>query len=991
MCSNAYCCSDQLGFASHLRMGVLKLLRALLPLSIALLITGCEADTSPVLSDPDSTATPTISPTETPPPTESASPTEIPKITFPMVSVPARPTTPATPTSTPLPTAAREPTPTPEPRTHKPFIVLDSSFIIKVPTQLETLERFPILDATANAVEQVNAGNGALAINIIDEAFDVYPGDYELYIWRASVYLSAFGDYELSLEDLARVSVAEINESNAYQYFRVALEAFLGIDEPVSAISLGEDLDRLEMYQAPLRVMLGIAYNRTSDYDSALQQFDLAIDDSSVYSPIYEMRAITYDRLGKTELAKKDRDRAIRLNQSGGNIYVRRTKIPSRTQAAVAAVTATPAATRTPKPIQTARTTTGPTATFTTKPQPTPWAMGSQSIRAVESLYGQEYQLTVLEFLAADDARDFLVERFSDFRALYDEPGKGDEYFLVRVTLQFASGGPPGTPFIFDSFDFDFVQLDGQEPALIFIPEDVRMEAHLKRGETKEGWLGGIRTKNEPILLGFRTRDVDDYLVFSFNCIDTTEANLRWPANDLCFPINGWPVPNNQGTSAVRSAPDSGTSPVPTRHTTDRDIILAYRADDGLSLLDIDAATLTSLPALLGLSDENIYGFGLSPSKKRLIIAYPIVTEDNFYLEDEVYLVDIGRLSFTHIDLGLTGCVFNAFKWSNDETKVMFSSTHLGGHVPTCENPSTHIVDVNSRALLAESTELPYSVFSADTTKVYAWEPSRQSDFGGPLGNSHVVIFDIANESLERLPVLIDERDETDGLLHLFTNLAVDWSPDRTSVAIWGLKQPGPPVNSRPAEGSESGIFIVSASDGKWRVNPSWIPVDGWIAERRLYWSPSGEYVAVLANVDDERSSDAYVIDVRAGHGLWLSSIVGGFVDFSNLTWSPEGSELAVVASSTEAEGKYLIMTDIPTQRYVLFSLGEDFETRGVVAMEKDGMRVAVGGCISECFDSMMSSIRILDAEDGSLQEFVTKSDRPSSYVRLFWLSDLQT
>lgn len=966
----------------------MELSRAFLILSVALIISGCEPDATSVLSDSDPTTTPTVSKPEATPTTESASPTATPQINFPTVTVPPQLTPSATPTSRPFPTFTREPTPSPEPETNEPFVLLDSSFNIKVPTQLETFERFPILDVTANAMEQVNSGNGALAITIIDEAFELFPDDYELYIWRAAVYLRAFGDYELALDDLAHVSVEAMNESNAYQYFRVAFEAFLALGDPVSAISLGEDLDRLEMHQAPLRVLLGIAYNRTGNYDRALQQFDLAIEDSPVYSPIYEMRAITYDRLGKPELAKGDRDRAIRLNQSGGDIYLRQTGLPTTTQAPIAVVTATPEATSSPEPVEMPRTATGPTTTFTTKPQPTPWITGSQSIRAVESLYGQEYELTVLQFLAANEAHDFLVERFSDFRALYDDPGQGDEYFLVRVELHFTSGGPPGTPFIFDSFDFDFVQLDGAEPALVFIPDEARMEAHLKRGETREGWLAGIRTKNTPLLLGFRTRDADDYVVFGFNCVDTTEANLRWPAIDLCFPPTGLP---NHGSSALGTQSESDSPTGSAQHTNERDILFVYRADVGLSLLDIDAATLTSLPALLGLSDESINDYGLAQSKQQLVVAYPVVTEDNLYLHDEIYMVDIQRLISTRIDLGLTGCVFKSFEWSHDETKVMFSSTHLGGHVPTCENPSTHIVDVNSHTLLAESSDLPYSALSRDATKVYAWQPSRKNDYNGPIGSSQIVIYDIEDQSLERLPVLIDEREEIDGLLHLFTNLAVSWSPDRTSLAIWGHKQPGPPVNNRLAEGSESGVFIISESGGKWRVNAPWMPVDGWLAERRLYWSPGGQYVALLANVDDERRRDVFVFDIRNGRGLWLSSIVGGFENIGNLTWAPNGSEIAIVASQNEADGKHLILTDIPTQRYVHFPLGGDFETRGVVAIEEDVRRVAVGGCISECFDSKMNSIRILDTEDGSLQEFVTRSDRPSSYVRLDWLSGLRS
>ena len=371
----------------------------------------------------------------------------------------------------------------------------------------------------------------------LTQPFETYPDDYELYIWRAAVYLRAFGDHELALDDLAQVSVEAMNESNAYQFFKIAMESFLWLEDPASTIRLGQDLDRLSMHQAPLRVMLGIAYNRVGEYESALEQFDIAIEDSSVYSPAYEMRAITYDHLGERELAQNDRERAGRLSQSGGDVYVRRatTRTPTPTAVAVAPSppepTPTPTATQTPQAPPTAVPTPTPT------PEPTPWTMGPQSVRAVASLYDQEFELVVADFVAGDAAYSFL-KKYDEYDIFYDEAASGEEYVLVRVDVSFVGGGPPGTPFIVDQFDFELVQLDGHELGFVYIPEEIEIDVHLQRGESKQGWIGGIRIKDAPLLLGYRHTDLDEYTVFSFNCVDTQDEGLRWPAIDLCFAVD---------------------------------------------------------------------------------------------------------------------------------------------------------------------------------------------------------------------------------------------------------------------------------------------------------------------------------------------------------------------------------------------------------------------------------------------------------------------
>ncbi|MCY3749354.1 MAG: tetratricopeptide repeat protein [Chloroflexi bacterium] len=390
-------------------------------------------------------------------------------------------------------------------------------------------------------MEQANAGNGALAISIIDAAFEAYPGDYELYIWRAAVYLSAFSDYELALDDLARVSVDQMNESNAYQFFKVAMESFLWLEDAVSAIRLGRELDRLNMHHAPLRVMLGMAFNRVGDYESALEQFEIAIDDSSVYSPAYAMRSITYDQLGEPELAQNDRDRASRLSQSGGDVYVRRAA--TRTPTPTAFVDATPSPDPAPTPTPTPTTNRTPQASPTTVPaatpiaEPTPWIFGPQRVRAVASLYDQEFEFAVVDFLTGDAAYRFL-KNHDEYNIFYDEAASGEEYVLVRVEVIFVGGGPPGTPFIVDQFDFEIIQLDGHELAFVYIPEEIEIDVHLQRGESKQGWIGGIRIKDAPLLLGYRHTDLDEYTVFSLNCVDTQGEGLRLPAIDLCFAID---------------------------------------------------------------------------------------------------------------------------------------------------------------------------------------------------------------------------------------------------------------------------------------------------------------------------------------------------------------------------------------------------------------------------------------------------------------------
>ena len=163
---------------------------------------------------------------------------------------------------------------------------------------------------------------------------------------------------------------------------------------------------------------------------------------------------------------------------------------------------------------------------------------------------------------------------------------------------------------------------------------------------------------------------------------------------------------------------------------------------------------------------------------------------------------------------------------------------------------------------------------------------------------------------------------------------------------------------------------------------------EGWNRSRSLHWSPSGLYLALLVDLhdDSERDNDVFIIDIQSGDGKWLSSIADEFQDFSNLTWIPGGSSIGVVASASEGIDKYLVVANVKDGNVAHYALGTGIETDGNIGFSLDGKRAAIGGCITQCHDTMKEVVLILDMEKGRFDEIVTMSSRPTSFTRLYWL-----
>ena len=202
------------------------------------------------------------------------------------------------------------------------------------------------------------------------------------------------------------------------------------------------------------------------------------------------------------------------------------------------------------------------------------------------------------------------------------------------------------------------------------------------------------------------------------------------------------PTPDSSGAfPAVNEAP---TALPGNRSLVDRDLLLTYRPGEGLTLLDIKAGTSQSITGLFGLPDRSIYEFALSPSNDRLAIAFPIVNEDRIYMGDEMYILDLINIDITHVALDLMKCTLYGFEWSLDGSRLLFGSTHIGGHVPTCQDPSTYVLEVGTQRLLANSSEFGYEALSADGTRVFGWVPSREQEYGNPVAEGRIVIHSIA-------------------------------------------------------------------------------------------------------------------------------------------------------------------------------------------------------------------------------------------------------
>ncbi len=468
------------------------------------------------------------------------------------------------------------------------------------------------------------------------------------------------------------------------------------------------------------------------------------------------------------------------------------------------------------------------------------------------------------------------------------------------------------------------------------------------------------------------------------------------------IPTSASGTDQSQALGSSDSTPGADDRAFEEQDNVDRDVLLIERVGD-VALLNTKTSELRPLADFLDLPDAPIGESYLSRDTSKLAITFGIVSENRIYNGESIYIMDLIEPKETNFKLDLLGCVVYDFEWSIDGRKAMFTSTHIGGHVPTCENPSAYVLDIEQQSVLAEVSGLGYEALSEDGSRILGWEPMRESPLDRtPISKSNILLYDVIGETVQRFPLVVDEHDQADALTG-FQSLAIEWSPDRSRVAVYGMKDAsasGPrsrPVKSYDDKGQEFtyyveyGIFIISMQNGHWKIKPSWIPVDGGIS-RHLHWSSDGLYVALLGRRHDDTRGwgdiDAFVIHTQDGSVTQLSSMVGEFRDFSNLTWVPKGSVIAVVASSSNLHGedRHLVLTDVSSGEIVDYSFESGIETSGNIGFSWDMSRIAVAGCIAPCHQTNRNAVRIVNRADGQYDEFLTYHLRSTSFAQVQWL-----
>ena len=183
--------------------------------------------------------------------------------------------------------------------------------------------------------------------------------------------------------------------------------------------------------------------------------------------------------------------------------------------------TVTPQPTPTPQPIVTA------------SPAPTPQIIGPLKVSINASLFDLTIDVSVLNFLAGDTAAARIKQAFGPaLQVAYEEPGSGEEYVLVHFKLTLVNG-PPGEVMTVDSIrNFEMAQIDGTPAGYVYLPESLDFpERVVKRGDSIEGWVGGIVNRGSHILVGYRDSELDDLTVFTFNCLDIQHRDVV----NVCF------------------------------------------------------------------------------------------------------------------------------------------------------------------------------------------------------------------------------------------------------------------------------------------------------------------------------------------------------------------------------------------------------------------------------------------------------------------------
>ena len=197
----------------------------------------------------------------------------------------------------------------------EPYVVLDTSFDVVPLEGLSVREKAYWLATRRPIVEAGASGDYSEALDKADDLIAQHSADTALYIWRARAFILGFDDAELALNDLSRVSVAFLPDIDAQAFVFTAMQAFRILNDPVSAVGIGQDMERLGIGHDDDQVTYAEALVEVGLFDETIDRVARIVERSPGYASAYRVRADAYDGLGKHELARKDRERYQRLSR----------------------------------------------------------------------------------------------------------------------------------------------------------------------------------------------------------------------------------------------------------------------------------------------------------------------------------------------------------------------------------------------------------------------------------------------------------------------------------------------------------------------------------------------------------------------------------------------------------------------------------------------------------------------------------------------------
>jgi Tol biopolymer transport system component len=238
---------------------------------------------------------------------------------------------------------------------------------------------------------------------------------------------------------------------------------------------------------------------------------------------------------------------------------------------------------------------------------------------------------------------------------------------------------------------------------------------------------------------------------------------------------------------------------------------------------------------------------------------------------------------------------------------------------------------------------------------------------GDPADRSTLCVLDLSSEQPRCFPEV--ERVYT-----------FDWSPDGSSLVV-----AGPPVQPvRIVDVATGGVSDVVAQEGDTPINDA-IREAGMGESFQLVgprWSPSGTYLAALANLRDSEFSYVPVVFTPDGRFVAFGRASGEFPE--PFEWSP----VADVLAYTRGEAPYRI-----TEAYLLDpASGEDavlVSDHGAgsfvltdMAWAPSGHWLAVAGWEDRGEGRFQTSFRVLDAADpSSFQQFSVDTGEVYSFI----------